>query len=119
MSKRRDWEFEFSGDTVALAAQQKAEHHRKRLAFWQSELELADQTLRESAEVREMPVSGGVRPDIVFDQQAQKRWQECTDKVERHQKLVDEYDAYGKVCSLSDSLMLQQDDVLFFGLVAS
>jgi len=93
---RDDHEFQFLAGSIAKAAEAEAEYHRKRLAFWETEYEVAVATVKKTAfvEVKTYPVTGGQRADVSVnygDPSAYKRMVEAFDKIDTHRTAMERF----------------------------
>ena len=116
---RNDMLFHYRADEVRKAAADRAGHHTERAAWWDAQRAEADTELRESMQLRQRPVTGGVENVAVFDNEKQARLSECRAKVEQHQRQAEHYQAwvaaFGKMTD-SQIVSLSVDDIQFFGL---
>ena len=119
MSLRDEWTFPYPADSVARAAQRKAEEHDERKDWWERERrDVLDELKRAGLEVTEYEVTGGQRHDVQFDPKLTKRLSEATSKIDRHRRDAERYWMFADV--LGDqgdrSLDLHAEDVHYFGL---
>ena len=119
MSLRDKLQFDYAGETLAVACEKKRDHHESRQAFWAAELVTAKEAFKGAGvEFREYPVTGGTRMDAVIDPARQARLNECQGKVAEHQKKREEYDrwARGFRANADSHFVLDPDDIAYFGL---
>ncbi len=120
MSLRSKLEFDYTGETLAVACEKKRDHHESRQTFWAAEMETAREAFKGAAvQFQDYPVTGGgVRTQAVIDPGKQRRLDECTGKVDEHRKQREEYDrwARGFRANADSHFALDPDDIAYFGL---
>ena len=119
MSLRHEWKFSFTGQDLYSAADEKAVYHETRLEFWTAEFVMAEEKVKSTGvDVREYPVTGGNRLELVIDPTLQARYEECHKKLQMHEMMADEFDRYARAFELNvDALFdLDADDIRYFGL---
>lgn len=125
MNQRNNWTFRFDARTLSKAAKEKIEHHEGRLRFWESELEKADISLRETGvEFRETPhVNNSYSTtmqnvQVIVDPQKQAHLSNCQTKVRDHQFKVHDYGTFLRAFETNPraELDLTVEDMEFFGL---
>lgn len=119
MSKRTEHLFQFTGKQISAAAQAEYDYHMARIVFWREEGRKAVLAAKEKGvEVREYPVSGGMRTEMVIDTTLQGRINESAQKVYSHQSSADHFQieaaTYGS--QPDRAYELHGDDVIYFRL---
>lgn len=118
--KRGEHTFQFPGKAISESALAMAQYHERRIEWWKNEQQQAIETAKaKGVEVRELPVTGGTRVDVVIDPSVQMRLNECASKINQHQAAADRFNiealAYG---TQPDRVYeLQPDDVVYFRMV--
>jgi len=119
MSLREKHVFQFTGKQISDAAHLQAAYHDAKRKFWESEYQKAvTEAKAKGVEIREVPVTGGKRAEMVLDPHLQQRISECMGKIENHQRLRTRYtieqEAYQ---SQSDRTYdLDPEDLVYFHL---
>lgn len=115
---RSEIRFGYSASEIRQAARKRAEYHEERTAWWQQQHGQAEQELRESMQLREHQVTGGVQHAAVFDSEKQERLSQCRAKLEQHKRQAEEYRAWeaGMRTLASTNVWLDVADIQFFGL---
>lgn len=120
MSKRNEHTFQFAAGAISAAATSEYDYHKERIAFWTEERTKAIEAAKEKGvEVREYPVTGGVRAEMVIDASLQGRINEASGKIHLHQSAADRFqvEAAAYATQLHTKVYeLQPDDVLYFRL---
>jgi hypothetical protein len=119
MSLRDKLQFDYAGETLAVACEKKRDHHTERRQWWEAERETAKAAFKEAGvEFREYPVTGGNRLEAVIDPPKQARLNECQQKVTDHHLRAGEYDrwARGFRANADAHFALDPDDIAYFGL---
>jgi hypothetical protein len=123
MALRNGWKFRYTVKDLLDASTDRVAYHGDRLTFWREErdrtIELAKQT---GVQVREHQVTGGKRADLVVDVTLGARLHECDGKIDKHEKLGEEYGVWEDVLGAMppDQVYdLDAQDVLFFALTKS
>jgi hypothetical protein len=119
MPLRDEWKFRYTCSDLIAPTEAKAKHHRERETFWTGELEKAKEKVRSGgAVVREHPISGGTRMQVMIDPEVQGRANECAEKVRSHRESAEEYERWLRVFRGNGDASVELDakDVEFFGL---
>ncbi len=120
MSLRNDWSFDYSSEDLMKAVREKIEHHQTRLEWWEKDREGVKQAIRElGIDLREFPVTGGNRAELVVDPVQLNRLQEILSKIRGHERSLKEYRRYERALAQKQSQVsfaLDIEDVQFFGL---
>jgi hypothetical protein len=115
---RYDWEFCYENHEVREAVEKVLQHHRDRRAWWEGELNKAEEDLKQKGfEYRERMGSGRSNIEIVGDPEIAKRVSVCKSSMRRHEERVEEFECWARALKkASDSLRLTYDDVRYFQL---
>lgn len=120
---KKEWEFRYSTDDLAKAAQDKVEHHTKRLAWWEQKKEEVMKEVRDKGITVQDSVAssvsnykGGVNPVIMVEAGLQRDLNECQTKIMEHHRLLNEYDGWDQVLTANkgQKLSLHHEDWLYF-----
>ena len=122
--KNRDhWEFPFTVSEVVVGVRKRIEHHKSRLAWWESELEQAEAGLKDKGfQYRERRNSMNRELVVVGDADLANRAKQCNDSVGRHRLKIEEFETWKRVLSAqqrhddSAQLPLKYGDIEYFGL---
>src|SRR5574340_1262485 len=113
--QRENWRYQYTIKQLKKAVAGRITYHSGRLDFWAKELEIAKENLKSaSTEIKEFPVTGGTRLQVVVDPTWERRTNECQFKVEMHRNKVTEFKKYRDVfapSSEADVMTLDMDDV--------
>lgn len=128
-SNRGNWEFEYSGADLYVAANKKEAFRRQRLVWWKDQKDKVMATIKESGlEVQESlalqyqsasnninPMRGGAA-QIVVRNDLQDKLNECHSKIREHEAAAIEYNAWAQVfaANIEQKFALKQNDWLFF-----
>jgi hypothetical protein len=122
-SMRADWEFIYTAEEVAAAAECKMKHHSDRAAWWEGESKKAEEDLKSKGfEYRERERSMGADLEIVGDPELAKRVSTCKQKMREHRESEEQYSTWVRALKAvtkrgkSQELTLTIADILFFGL---
>ena len=120
MSLRDKLQFDYTGETLAVACEKKRDHHEGRHAHWAAELEIARAAFKGAGvEFRDYSVTGGgIRTQALVDPLKQQRLDECSSKVTEHRAKREEYDrwARGFRANGDSHFALDPEDIAYFGL---
>lgn len=124
MSNRNNWKFKYSGSSLAMAAGECKEYHEKRLEFWQNELTIAEDTLKNSTvtfhEYQGTVVAGQQNKSIqpMIDPTLQQRFAVCQGKVNEHAQKIEDFDRWRRGFEHNDqeTFELDPEDISYFHL---
>src|SRR5438874_1819114 len=96
MSERGKHLFQFKASQIADAATDEADYHLAREEYWRGEYKRSVARIKETAtlEVKEMPITGGTRADVVVnygDRAAYNRMCEASSKIQSHQQAAEKF----------------------------
>lgn len=121
---RDKWEFKFTAKKLADGATKKFRHHRERVLFWQDAKAKVMAEVKESGiEVTESAACNntsnytrGMTPQVMVRNDLQIRLTECHEKIQEHQRKVNEYAGWLQVFENNPEtqLSLNADDYLYF-----
>ena len=124
-SLRSKWEFEYSCAALADAAKTQAKDRAERKALWKAKYDEVMTKIKESGlNVREelsAAMSGrsyGRGPSVSVDTQLEADLLECHNRIEVHDKAMQEYEAWHSVMSAQrgrNVLLTHADWMFFFG----
>lgn len=117
---------------MASASKKKMEFHRSRQQYWNEEFEKAFVLAKESVKVVETPLVQSMAAystsatsnkftdlDIHMDSHLRRDMENKRTKLRLHKESADNFETYYRVLSAqreNDNLMLDKDDILYFGL---
>lgn len=121
-SNRSNWEFSYSAKQLMEAAVAQREHRNARVVWWQNKQEEIMAEIRSSGiEISESVAAGysntqGLRgPQVVVKPELQLKLNECTTKIQGHQRAATEYDGWVQVlANVTATLQLKHGDWLYF-----
>ena len=129
MENRKEWEFEYTAADLATAARSQFEYRLGRVRWWQEARETVMHEIKESGiEVSESLAMGTANytskqlrgPQVMVRADLQDKLTEAHQKIQQHQALADEYDAWTRVLDAHPQSRLKltaEDWRYFFGRV--
>lgn len=113
---RTNWQTILPVDDVRGYAETAAKYHRLREEWWHTQAEDVKETIGVSGlEVREQPITGGMRHDIVIDPALIQRLNECETKSAGHRNKAEALERFQAFLSASHGpLTLTAADADFF-----
>ena len=120
---RKDWEFEYTAQALALAAAHKRDYRQTRVDWWEAKQKEVMAEVKESGlEINESLANSytsnaGRSPQMVVRADLQTKLGECHDRIQKHIAAVREYDGWMQVLEAqlpTDKLKLKHADWLFF-----
>jgi hypothetical protein len=116
--QRAAWVFTVGSAKVLEAAQRRLDYHRARLAHWRAELDKAVDAVKDSTEVRQHQVTGGVQVTATIDQEKGQYMATCQAKVAAHRASVYEFSEWVELLGIdaSGSYLMTIEDSKYFRL---
>lgn len=122
-SMRAEWEFIYTAEEVAEAAERKVKYHGDRAAWWEGESKKAEEELKQKGfEYRSRERSMGADIEIVGDPELAKRVSTSKQKIREHREKEELFSTWVRALKAvtkhgkSQELTLTIADILFFGL---
>lgn len=117
--QRGSWLFEVRQEVVKAAAERRRDYHASRRQYWEAELTQATEAVKDSTEIRQHQVTGGVQVTATIDQEKGQYMTTCQAKVASHRAAELEYAEWAELLGLVrgiDTLHLTITDAQYFRL---
>lgn len=117
---RHGFKFEVDAATLERAATSKAAYHRDREAHWQGEVNRVEPLRKESAQVTEQQVTGGVQQYLRYDPGLDAEYNAARNKRDSHKDYAEEYEGWAQGFKFAQkrgtnpAFYLTIDDIVYF-----